>query len=205
MNSEAELLQRLMVSKKIMEKHDDMGRGQARDVNVGTSPMVESYEAPPAKYNLPQEFMQEQQMSQPINQNLPIGDRIANSKLPDEIKRLMMEHPIQQPNMGVSSGSVLSNELIEKASRLMNSNAKGEQVNETQVKRTNDIVSPQPQPSSFNANEMREIIRETVEEVLHENGLLVESETRSSDVFKFRVGQHIFEGKVTKIKKIASK
>ena len=205
MNSEAELLQKLMVSKKIMEKHNDMGRGQTRDVNLGSSPMVESYEAPPAKYNLPQEFMQEQQMSQPVNQNLPMGDRIANSKLPDDIKRLMMEHPIQQPNMGVSSGSVLSNELIEKASRLMNSNAKGEQISETQVKKTNDIIPPQSQPSSFNANEMREIIRETVEEVLHENGLLIESETRSSDVFKFRVGQHIFEGKVTKIKKIASK
>jgi hypothetical protein len=205
MNSEAELLQKLMVSKKIMEKHNDMGRGQTRDVNLGSSPMVESYEAPTAKYNLPQEFMQEQQMSQPVNQNLPMGDRIANSKLPDDIKRLMMEHPIQQPNMGVSSGSVLSNELIEKASRLMNSNAKGEQISETQVKKTNDIIPPQSQPSSFNANEMREIIRETVEEVLHENGLLIESETRSSDVFKFRVGQHIFEGKVTKIKKIASK
>ena len=205
MNSESELLQKLMVSKKIMEKHNDMGRGQTRDVNLGSSPMVESYEAPPAKYNLPQEFMQEQQMSQPVNQNLPMGDRIANSKLPDDIKRLMMEHPIQQPNMGVSSGSVLSNELIEKASRLMNSNAKGEQISETQVKRTNDIIPPQSQSSSFNANEMREIIRETVEEVLHENGLLIESETRSSDVFKFRVGQHIFEGKVTKIKKIASK
>jgi hypothetical protein len=87
----------------------------------------------------------------------------------------------------------------------MNSNAKGEQISETQVKRTNDIIPPQSQSSSFNANEMREIIRETVEEVLHENGLLIESETRSSDVFKFRVGQHIFEGKVTKIKKIASK
>jgi hypothetical protein len=205
MNSESELLQKLMVSKKIMEKHNDMGRGQTRDVNLGSSPMVENYEAPPAKYNLPQEFMQEQQMSQPVNQNLPMGDRIANSKLPDDIKRLMMEHPIQQPNMGVSSGSVLSNELIEKASRLMNSNAKGEQISETQVKRTNDIIPPQSQSSSFNANEMREIIRETVEEVLHENGLLIESETRSSDVFKFRVGQHIFEGKVTKIKKIASK
>lgn len=207
MNSESELLQKLMVSKKIMEKHNDMGRGQTRDVNLGSSPMVENYEAPPAKYNLPQEFMQEQQMSQPVNQNLPMGDRIANSKLPDDIKRLMMEHPIQQPNMGVSSGSVLSNELIEKASRLMNSNAKGEQISETQTKRTNDIIPPQSQSpsSSFNANEMREIIRETVEEVLHENGLLIESETRSSDVFKFRVGQHIFEGKVTKIKKIASK
>ena len=99
MNSEAELLQKLMISKKIMEKHDDIGRGQARDVNMGNSaPMVESYEAPAAKYNLPQEFMQEQQMTKQVNSNVPMEDRIASSKLPDEIKRLMMEHPIQQPS-----------------------------------------------------------------------------------------------------------
>jgi hypothetical protein len=42
-----------------------------------------------------------------------------------------------------------------------------------------------------------------VEDVLKENGLLVESTKKSNDVFKFRVGQHIFEGKVTKVRKIS--
>jgi hypothetical protein len=32
--------------------------------------------------------------------------------------------------------------------------------------------------------------------------LLVESTTRSDEIFKFRVGNHLFEGKLTKIKKI---
>ena len=200
MNSEADLLQKLMISKKIMEKHDDIGRGQARDVNMGNSaPMVESYEAPAAKYNLPQEFMQEQQMTRQTNSNVPMEDRIASSKLPDEIKRLMMEHPIQQPTMGVNSGAVLSDDLVEKASRLMNSNVKGEPIRESK-----STKQSQPKQSiGIGADEIRDIIRETVEEVLHENGLLIESETRSNDVFKFRVGQHLFEGKVTKVKKIA--
>jgi hypothetical protein len=200
MNSEAELLQKLMISKKIMEKHDDIGRGQARDVNMGNSaPMVESYEAPAAKYNLPQEFMQEQQMTKQVNSNVPMEDRIASSKLPDEIKRLMMEHPIQQPTMGMASGAVLSDDLVEKASRLMNSNVKGEQIRESK-----SVKQPQTKQSiGIGADEIRDIVRETVEEVLHENGLLIESETRSNDVFKFRVGQHLFEGKVMKVKKIA--
>lgn len=200
MNSEAELLQKLMISKKIMEKHDDIGRGQARDVNMGNSaPMVESYEAPAARYNLPQEFMQEQQITRQTNSNVPMEDRIASSKLPDEIKRLMMEHPIQQPTMGVNSGAVLSDDLVEKASRLMNSNVKGEPIRESK-----STKQSQPKQSiGIGADEIRDIIRETVEEVLHENGLLIESETRSNDVFKFRVGQHLFEGKVTKVKKIA--
>ena len=46
-------------------------------------------------------------------------------------------------------------------------------------------------------------MRETVEEVLSENGLLVEQESKSSDMFKFRVGQHLFEGKVLKVKKMS--
>jgi hypothetical protein len=202
MNSEQDLMQRLMVSKKIMDKHNDIGRGQARDINMGgdgySSPMVEDFQAPSAKYNLPQEFLQEQQMSTPkVNSNIPMEDRIASSKLPDEIKRLMMEHPIQQPTMGTATGSVLSDELVEKASRLMNTNAKGDVVRESKT-----TQRPQKQ-ESLDMSGLKDLIRETMEDVLHENGLLVESESKSSDVFKFRVGQHIFEGKVTKIRKIA--
>jgi hypothetical protein len=127
-------------------------------------------------------------------------DRIASSKLPDEIKRLMMEHPIQQPTMGMSSGAVLSNDLVEKASRLMNTNAKGDQIIEGKQRQQTQQVQTS---SSLSANQIREIVRETVQDVLKENGLLVESESNSGEMFKFRVGQHLFEGKVLKVKKIA--
>lgn len=207
MNSETDLLNKLMISKKIMEKHNDIGRGQARntsyDHNSYSSPMLESYEAPAAKYNIPQEFMQEQQ--RPVtqtNSNLPMQDRITNSKLPDEIKKLMLEHPIQQPTMGMASGAVLSEELVEKASRLMNNGGLNNRVQESKSR-------PQPQRNqqvvnqSFDINEIKEIVRETVQDVLYENGLLVESTKDSTEMFKFRVGQHIFEGKVLKVRKIS--
>ena len=203
MNSEQDLLQKLMVSKKIMDKHNDIGRGNTRNVSSNdgySSPMVENYEAIPAQYNIPQEFMQETQ--RPVtqsNSNAPIGDRIANSKLPDEIKRLMMEHPIQQPTMGMASGAVLSDELVEKASRLMNKKPNQQPINENQRQQT----PTQQTQSSLTAEEIKNIVRETMEDVLHENGLLVESESKSNENFKFRVGQHLFEGKVVKIRKIA--
>ena len=54
----------------------------------------------------------------------------------------------------------------------------------------------------LSANEIKQIVRETMEDVLSENGLLIESETKSSEMFKFRVGQHLFEGKVLKVKKM---
>jgi len=202
MTAEDQLLQKLMISKKIMEKHDGMGRGQASELGMSnlSSPMVEDFQAPQATYNLPQDLMEEtRSMQQPINSNIPLEDRIAKSKLPDHIKQLMMEHPIQQPTMGMGSDSVLSNDLVEKASRLMNTNAKGDPMNESSPRRQ----STQQVSSSLTANQIRDIVRETVEDVLKENGLLVESETKSSDVFKFRVGQHLFEGKVNKIKKIS--
>lgn len=204
MNSEAELLQKLMVSKKIMEKHNDMGRGQARNVSMGdySSPMVESFEAPAATYNLPADLMEEARpVSQPRPSNIPMEERIASSKLPDEIKRLMIEHPIQQPTMGAGSGTVLSDDLVEKAARLMNTNAKGDQIKESTPRRQS--TQQQSVSSSLTANQIRDIVRETVEGVLKENGLLVESESRSQDMFKFRVGDHIFEGKVNKIKKVS--
>ena len=205
MNSEAELLQKLMISKKIMEKHNDIGRGQTRNVSMGndySSPMVENYEAPSAKYNIPQDLLEEtRSVSQPRQSTAPMEDRIASSKLPDEIKRLMMEHPIQQPTMGMGSGAMLSDDLVEKASRLMNTNAKGDIIQENRTRK----VQPQQsqQTSSLSANEIKNIVRETVEDVLKENGLLVESEQKSNEMFKFRVGQHLFEGKVLRVKKIA--
>ena len=206
MNSEAELLQKLMVSKQIMQKPNDMGRGQARNVNMGndySSPMVENYEAPAAKDHIPQDLIEESRpVSQPRQSNVPMEDRIASSKLPDEIKRLMMEHPIQQPTMGMSTGTVLSDDLVERAARLMNTNAKGDQVLESRSKKTTQPQQTQPS-TSLTANQIKNIVKETVEDVLKENGLLVESESNSGEIFKFRVGQHIFEGKVLKVKKIA--
>ena len=197
MNSEQDLIQKLMISKKIMEKHNDMGRNGVQSSGGSSAPMVENYQPIQATYNLPQEFLSEQEVAKPINNGPMTSDRILGSKLPDEIKKLMMEHPIQQPTMGAGSGT-LSNELVEKASRLMNTNAKGELLENKQ---------PQQQRQQSNvgvdANVIRDIVRETVQDVLRENGLLTESETKSNEVFKFRVGQHIFEGKLIRVKKIA--
>ena len=48
-----------------------------------------------------------------------------------------------------------------------------------------------------------EFINESINEALNENGLLIESTEKSNEIFSFKVGKHIFEGKVTKIKKIS--
>ena len=170
------------------------------------SPEVESYEPIGAKYDIPQEFLQESQSNEPYLSSLPktptmpqaiTKDRVMSSNLPDEIKRLMIEHPIEVPN-SMGGGATLSNELVEKAARLMNTDAKGNQISQPKQR-----IQEQSQSPNFNMKELKSMLREVVEEVLQENGILSESEQKSNEVFSFKVGKHIFEGKVTKIKKIS--
>lgn len=187
MQNENDLIKKLMVSKQIMDRHNTISRGQSPSM-----PMVESFEPVNANVNIPQEYLSEAQVPQqqtPVNHEMS-ESKIMSSKLPEEIKRLMIEHPIHQPNS--MSGPTLSNDLVEKASRLMGTNQKPQMQESTK----------QPQPSSLEMLGLKEMIRETIREVLSENGLLVESSSKTDEQFNFKVGKHVFEGKVTKIKKL---
>ena len=116
----SDLMQKLAVSKKIMDKHN----GTPRNQGGGSLPMSENINA---TYNVPQDMIQQQvpqqqvpQQAQPISNGEPVSENaIKNSKLPDEIKKLMLENPIVQPQ---SNGPVLTDELIQGATRLMNNN-----------------------------------------------------------------------------------
>jgi hypothetical protein len=198
MRSENDLIQKLMISKKIMDKHKEMPRGNASDITTLSAPELQSFDTPAASYNIPSEFLSEQQVSRPVNTNTgPITeDKIRNSKLPEEIKRLMMEHPISQPQQ---PSSTLSDELVAKATRLMGT----EKQKVTEGKKTTGPLPKHIETPSIDKNEIASIVRETVEEVLRENGLLIESTQRTKDNFTFKVGNHIFEGKLTKIKKVS--
>jgi hypothetical protein len=88
---------------------------------------------------------------------------------------------------------VLSNDVIEKAARLMGENKKIVQSSNTQTSK----------PSQSQSNDLRKIVREELEKILTENGIIAESESKSNEVFQFKVGKHIFEGKITKVKKLS--
>jgi len=193
MSSENELMQRLMISKKIMDRHnmmDKTGEKPKGNVNYNISaPVVEDYQPVSANYNIPQEFIAE---SKPIpNPTTPTKDRILTSKLPDEIKKIMIENPI--PVVGMTSNVGITNELAEKASRLMGLEKK---------QNISEENSHQYIPPTQNSSNLRDIVKDVLTEILQENGLLIESTGKSNDNFTFKVGQHIFEGKVTKIKKL---
>ena len=208
-----QLMQKLMLSKAIMDKTDGIKRSDSRDMNSPAN-MVESFNIPQAKYNIPQEYLQEQQSSQqmsqpylsslPVENTKPVGvptiDAIKNSRLPDEIKKLMMEHPISQPQQ--QQTATLSNDLIERASRLMKENP-GSYVPES-AKPKQQTPSTQPSPvTNIDHKLLQKMINEAVNNALRENGLVAESSEKTNELFSFKVGKHIFEGKVTKIKKLS--
>jgi hypothetical protein len=201
-------MEKLALSKAIMDKAD--GIKSSNSMNGGLPPTsLQQFDVPNAKYNIPSEFLQEGPSQEtpylssvPRENTKPVGnptvDAIKNSKLPDEIKRLMMEHPIGQPQQ---QPTTISNELIEKASRLMKDNSNNYIPDSAKPKQ----VQTQPTPSVGNIdyNVIQKMITEAVNNALKENGLLMESSEKSNELFTFKVGKHVFEGKVTKIKKMS--
>lgn len=185
-------MQKLMVSKQIMNRHDEMDKGVSSKKSSSQQLVREYDETPiPATYNIPQEFLSQEQ-PKPVAPKVMTEDRIKNSKLPDAIKRLMMEHPIEQPQQYQAT---ISDDIIEKAARLMGNN-KG-QVTETVKKQPSTQIS-----NGLTASDIKKIVRETVEEVLNENGLLIESTQKANETMTIKVGKHIFEGKISKVKKV---
>jgi hypothetical protein len=201
MNSENDLMKKLVVAKKIMDAHNKTPRA-GNSGGIPSTPMLEQFNAPPAMYNIPQEYMAEQkQVQQQQTSQLPVKDRILNSRLPDEIKKLMIEHPIDQPNTMV--GPTLSNDLIESVSRLMKTDAAGGTSPQNQQHIQQPKIQNQPQNmSGIDYSLLKSIIRDTITEVLTEKGMIVESVSKTKEQISFRVGQHVFEGIVTKIKKM---
>jgi hypothetical protein len=200
MNSENDLMQKLVVAKKIMDVHNKTPRA-GNNGGMPSTPMLEQFNAPPAMYNIPQEYMTEQKQVQPQQQShLPVKDKILNSRLPDEIKRLMIEHPIDQPN--TMAGPTLSNDLIEAAARLMKTDAAGGISPQTQQHTQQPQYQTPNMSGGIDYSLLKSIIRDTITEVLTEKGLVAESSSKTKEQISFRVGQHVFEGFVTKIKKM---
>ena len=180
MTNAEDLMKRLAVSKKIMERHEQIKPGSIDNRRINT-PSVDTYEPVSANYNLPQEFLTEQTPQKQFDPTKPIEEtKIINSKLPDEIKRLMkMDSNPTQTKTTKSSQNVVNN-----ISESTNSN-----INLSEIK-------------SMIRDTVRDTVRDVVREELKEAGMIVESTQNSNEVIQFKVGQHLFIGKVTKIKKL---
>ena len=203
------LMEKLAVSKKIMDKHNGTPRTQG-----GSLPMVDNSNA---SYNIPQDMLQQpppqqQQQQQQQQPNIPTPsmsnepvteNAIKNSKLPDEIKRLMLENPITQPQ---SNGPALSNDIIEGAARLMknNSTTQPNQLVNTQqpLKEVSSSIPLNNDLKQMIRDVVRDTVRDVVREELKSSGMVTEGNQKVNETLSLRVGKHVFEGKVLKVKKV---
>jgi hypothetical protein len=203
MNNEMDLMQRLAVSKKIMDRHNEIKRGDARP----ETPMVDDYQPINANYNIPQEFVSESN-TKSFDPTTPLDqDKILNSKLPEEIKRLMIEQPIVQPS-SMTGGVSLSNDVIEGAQRLMKKDIPTQEKKVQQTTKTNQTNTTTNTLINLNEikNVIRDVVRDTVRDVVREQlkeaGLVTESSKTTNEVIQFKVGDTLFVGRITKVKKL---
>lgn len=184
------LMQKLAVSKKIMDKHNEIprtGSGGAPRVNTNTLPMEEGV---PMMSQQPTQEMSRVAMSE--NKEIT-KSKIMSSNLPDEIKKLMIENPIERPVMNTS----ISDDVIEGATRLMGNNRPTQQINvlESTGLDTNGLKQM-----------IRDIVRDTVRDVVKEElssfKEIVTENKKTNENLKLTVGKHVFEGRVTSMKKL---
>ena len=198
------LMEKLAVSKKIMDKHNGTPRTQG-----GSLPMVDNSNA---SYNIPQDMLQQPPQQQQQQPNIPTPsmsnepvteNAIKNSKLPDAIKRLMLENPITQPQ---SNGPALSNDIIEGAARLMKNDSTpqpNELVNTQQpLKEVSSSTSLNNDLKQMIRDVVRDTVRDVVREELKSSGMVTEGNQKVNETLSLRVGKHVFEGKVLKVKKV---
>jgi hypothetical protein len=184
--SQNDLMKKLVQAKKVMNKVDggDYERG-----HVNESMLLSS----------PEDAMNNTEYQS--NPTRPMGspsiDRIQNSKLPDAIKRAMIESPIQQMNQ-ISLNDTLDMDFIKGAKRLMEQEG---------VATKKQQVQPQRQQSSGGNIDMGAIavlIENTIRKVLDEklNQILTAQTTSTiNENLVLKVGDSMFKGKITGVNK----
>ena len=187
--SSNDLMSKLVQAKKLMNKVDtgDFERG-----NIDESRLI-------APSNDSEYLSESYEQSQPQVNTRPVGtptaDRIQQSKLPDAIKKAMIENPIPQ----ISLSDSLDMDFVKGAKRLMEQ--EGVQPKQTQKKQ-----SPQPtaNASGVNMNALATLIENTVRKVMDEklSQILTAQQTSTiNENLVLKVGDSIFKGKITGVNK----
>jgi predicted transcriptional regulator len=168
--SSNDLMQRLTQAKKVMNKVDS---GNFERGNISENAFINSDEV----------IQQEQPNKKP-----PI-DRIQNSKLPDAIKRAMIDNPIPQ----ISLSESLDMDFVKGAKKLMEKEGLSKPTQNGKVNNPN-----------IDMNSIAVLIENTIRKVMDEklNQILTAQTTSSiNENLVLKVGDSIFKGKITGVNK----
>jgi hypothetical protein len=182
--SQNDLMHKLVQAKKVMNKVDggNYQRGQIDESILRSAP---------------EDVMNNTQMqSNPSTQRqtgTPNISQIQNSKLPEAIKRAMIENPIPQ----ISLNDTLDMDFVKGAKRLMEQ--EGVSTKPSQSKQTTNNNG-----GSIDMNAIAVLIENTVRKVMDEklNQILTASQTSTiNENLVLKVGDSIFKGKITGVNK----
>jgi hypothetical protein len=178
--SQNDLMSKLVQAKKVMNKVDS---GNYEKGNINENIIKSSPE------DVDVSMVQTQTVSSPA----PISvSKIHNSKLPDAIKKAMIENPIPQ----ISLNDSLDMDFVKGAKRLMEQ--EGVQTKNTTKKQVQTITN------SIDMNAIAIMVENTVRKVLDEklNQILTAQQTASiNENLVLKVGDSIFKGKITGVNK----
>jgi hypothetical protein len=181
--SQNDLMQRLVQAKKILNKveNGDYERGNVNEDILRTNP----------------EDLMSTENSEPIRQpQQPNFQKIQESKLPEAIKRAMIENPIPQ----ISLSDSLDLNFVEKTKKLMENEGVSTKKSSPQKGSSVDSSDLVKQLTPIIEN----IVRKTVVEILDNklNQILTAQQTMSiNENLVLKVGDSVFKGKITGVNK----
>jgi hypothetical protein len=182
--SSNDLMHKLVQAKKVMNKVDG-GDYQRGNINEA------------ALFSNVDDSLTSQEPQNPTRpMGVPSVDRINQSKLPDAIKRAMIESPIPQMNQ-ISLNDTLDMDFVKGAKRLMEQEGVATRPS-AQPKQT--IVNN----SNVDMNAIAVLIENTVRKVMDEklNQILTAQTTSTiNENLVLKVGDSIFKGKITGVNK----
>ena len=178
-----DLMSKLVQAKKIMNKVDggDYKRGQI-DESLLLSDSAE--------------YVTNESVKAPTKQAAaPSVDRINNSKLPDAIKKALIEHPIEQMP-SISLNETLDMDFVKGARRLMEQEGVSSKKSQPQQR--------QSVGGNIDMTALAALVENTVRKVMDEklNQLLTAQQTQTiSENLVLKVGDSVFKGKITGVNK----
>jgi len=180
-----ELAEKLVSSRKIMKKVDN---GDYSKGNINTDILTKA----------PEE-LSEQTMSRQATR--PVGkvdiNKVNQSKLPDAIKKAMIENPI--PEISLNDG--LDIDMVNKARKLMEQDGTLSRKQESTPQQRSYSLNENTQttiPNNLEAlieNTIRKILDEKLTQILN-----AQAGTNLNENLAIKVGDSIFTGKITKVK-----
>ena len=208
--SQNELMNRLVQAKKVMNKVDsgsfktgqvneEILRSNPEDIDMSNLQQYnQTAHLSEDDINFNEEITNYGDISK-FNVNQPLNiQKVKNSKLPDAIKKAMIEHPIQQPDISLNDGIDLK--IIKGAKRLMEQEygVKKKPIQEQTSKQQTQVMS------NDLANTLIPIMENMIRKVMDEklNQILSAQQTQSiNENLVLKVEDSIFKGKITGVNK----